>query len=186
MTPQEPILIIHDGGLPALVACLMVPNLSDVIAWIPPAGSSLRSAGADPVSQAAFVRQQADLLGFGKVVTPTPETAGPSEHHRVFEQSRTLLRAAADAAALGCRRVVWPVVAGDRAQDLLELSERAALVNRLLWLAEAARTTDPGAAPPAPRLETPFIDLTPAQIADAAKDLDAPLAACWWTEEMPV
>lgn len=188
MTSAEPILIIHDGGLPALVACLMVPDFSDVIAWVPPAGSSLRGVGADHIAQSAFVRQQADLLGFGRVLTPAGpgETDADAGAHRVFEQPRTLLRAAADATALGCRRWVWPIVAGDRAQDLLEFSERAALINRLLWLAEAARTTDPGAAPSPPRLETPFIDLTPAQVADAARDLDAPLAACWWTEEMPV
>lgn len=210
--PAEPILVINDGSLPALVACLMARDLERVTAWVPPSGSSLRGVGADEPSQASLVTQQADLLAFERVVV-APALARPVPE-RWIEQPQSLLAAMNTARTLGCARVVWPVVAGDRLADMLEFSERAALINRLSWLGEAERastaersasagTTPPATTPaesgrtpaaqpssfpvvPSPahpfRLETPFIDLTPAQVAEIARDLDAPLQACWWTE----
>ncbi|MFM9956769.1 MAG: hypothetical protein ACKVZJ_01725 [Phycisphaerales bacterium] len=202
----EPILVINDGSLPALVASLMARDLERVTAWIPPSGSSLRGLGADEASQASLVNQQSDLLAYERVIAasalqrPVPE--------RWIEQPQSLLSAMNVARALGCLRVIWPIVAGDRLSEMLEFAERAALINRLSWLGESERASTAERAVPAAvsghatvghgtvhgggtgagvpshafRLETPFIDLTTAQVAEIARDLDAPLQACWWTE----
>ncbi len=180
----EPILIINDGSLAALVASLLAPDLSRVTAWVPPAGSSLRGVGADDAAQVALVSQQSDLLGYERVMTP-PALARPVAE-RWIEQAQSLMLAVAAARQAGCTRVVWPVVCGERIQDMLECSERASLVNRLCWLGEGERAAGegsgaaPGTAPGAMRLETPFVDLTPGQVGEMARDLDVPLQACWW------
>jgi hypothetical protein len=177
-------LIINDGSLAALVASLLAPDLSRVTAWVPPAGSSLRGVGADDAAQVALVSQQSDLLGYERVMTP-PALARPVAE-RWIEQAQSLMLAVAAARQAGCTRVVWPVVCGERIQDMLECSERASLVNRLCWLGEGERAAGegsgaaPGTAPGAMRLETPFVDLTPGQVGEMARDLDVPLQACWW------
>ncbi len=196
MRPPEPILVINDGSVAALVACLLAPELSKVTVWVPPAGSSLRGVGADEASQMSLVSQQSDLLGYERVVTPAPLARPVAE--RWIEQPASLLLALADARRLGCTRVVWPVVHGESPAEMLEAAERAALVNRLCWLGEPERAaSDPGSAeaggmggaggqggmgagPQTIRLETPFVDLTPSQVMDMARDLDAPLQTCWW------
>lgn len=185
MRPIEPILVINDGSVAALVACLLAPELSRVTAWVPPSGSTLRGVGTDEASQLALVSQQSDLLGYERVVTPAALPRPVPE--RWIEQPASLLMAVEAARRFECTRVIWPAVCGERIQHMLECSERAALINRLCWLGESERaTTDaegtPAANPAAPalRVETPFVDLTPTQVMEMARDLDAPLQACWW------
>lgn len=198
---SEPILIINDGSLAALVASLVAPDLSRVIAWLPPSGSSLRGVGTDEASQASLVNQQADLLGYERVISP-PALPRPVAG-RWIEQTQSLLAAVAAACGFGCTRVVWPVVAGDRISEMLEFSERGSLLNRICWLGEGERNSAASSeaferavhtvVAPAPdgcarsiRVETPFVDLTPFQIGDMARDLDAPLQVCWWDAEAHV
>jgi len=201
--PPEPILIINDGSLAALVASLLAPDLSRIIAWLPPSGSSLRGVGADEASQLSLVTQQADLMGYERVISPPalPRPVG----ERWIEQTQSLLAAVASACESGCTRVIWPVVAGDRMAEMLEFSERGSLLNRLCWLGESDRQSSTAQADtqdrtgPAAgsismnegevrsiRVETPFVDLVPSQIGDMARDLDAPLQVCWWDAEAHV
>lgn len=193
---QKPpdVMVIHDGSLPALVACLMVPDLSGVVAWVPPTGSSLRAIGADEAVQRSMASQQAELLGFHTLMDG-PHLPDLPRLGRAFEQGILLLSACGAAKALGIRRVIWPIVAGDSVERLAEASERASLINRLCWLGDGDEVDPPTGDAAGPggsrglesargvRLESPFVDLTPGQLRDIADDLNAPLQACWWAQE---
>ncbi len=192
MHEHDRTLVVHDGSLAALVACLMAPELHEVVAWMPPSGSPLRGLGAPEQTQASLVTQQAELLGYGGVASGEPlsaqkHTGEPQPASRSIQTSRHLLEAIAAAQALGCRRVIWPVVAGESMSEMAEAAERAALLNRLCWLGlEEPRPRDgrlspePGASAGKPiRVETPFVDLTSAQVLEMAEDLGAPMQLCW-------
>lgn len=181
-TPES-ILVIHDGSLPALAACLMAPELEAVVAWAPASGSSLRGVGAEEHAQRAMVHQQAELLGFRAVVTAPAVPAAPNTPKGI-EQTMSLLAAVSSAVELGCSRVVWPVTAGEDFEQLAEAAERAALVNRLCWLDADQPSRE--RAPRAVRLDTPFLDLTGQQVLDIARDLGAPLQICWMDSQVPV
>ena len=90
-----------------------------------------------------------------------------------------LLSAAIEAASLGLSRVIWPIHAGAAREvdtdALADVCDRALLIGQLVGLdtARAAGVTSI-------HIETPYADLTDAQLMDLALDMDAPLHACWW------
>ena len=171
--PDAPTLVINDGSLAGLVACLMAGERGEVVSWTPPPGSPLSSdAGASPSSADSVIDEQADLLGYRETVRADPPDLASGGAPPGTIASALLLRAVIDGAARGCRAVVWPVVAGSDLDAMAEATERAMLVTRLVWLDEAAF----GAG--AVTVETPLVDLTEAQVADLADDLDAP-AGLW-------
>lgn len=116
------------------------------------------------------VESQATLLNLELAAGPSVSTP-PSGS----DQSALLLDAGREAVRRGISRVVWPVQAfPDGRTDLPALAricDRALLVGQLLSLdAPADRPV---------RIETPLADLSDAQILELALDLDAPLSACW-------
>lgn len=93
-------------------------------------------------------------------------------------QTRLLTDAAYFAMQLGFRRLVWPIRIPedhpDRISAIGTAIDRAMLVSRLVSL-DATTETAPGI-----QIETPFVDLSDAQMLDLVADLALPLETCWW------
>ncbi len=96
-----------------------------------------------------------------------------------------LLSAAIEAVSFGLSRVIWPIHAG-AAKDvntdaLADVCDRALLAGQLVGLDVArAGAADGAALVRSVRIETPYADLTDAELMDLALDMDVPLNACWW------
>ena len=162
---EERVLVIHDGSLAAMVACLMAPSLGEVVAWLPAPGSLLRGRGAGEAMQDALAVQQAEILGLGRLVragsiAPLPPDGVASGElqrsssvgggiWRGMARSIELLLAIAHAREHRCRRVIWPVICDGSIDAMFEVTERATLVTRLAWLdppgEEEIRALPPGA-----------------------------------------
>ena len=184
---QDSVLIISDGGLPALVSCMLAINPEGVVIWSPPQGSpglDHPAARIGPQHRAA-VERQADLLGlrgveFGAPLNWPAEAESPEDGDlHTLPTSALLMMAAEEARRLGCSDVVWPVVCGADLDELATAAERARLVSRLTMLPPHQGRTRAG-VPGLIRIRTPLADLTPLQVAELALDLDAPVQTCWW------
>ncbi len=96
-----------------------------------------------------------------------------------------LLSAAIEAVSFGISRVIWPIHAG-AAKDvntdaLADTCDRALLAGQLIGLGVArAGSTEATSLVRSVRIETPYADLTDAELMDLALDMDVPLHACWW------
>jgi hypothetical protein len=179
------VLVISDGGVGALVACVIAreaafaaptkesrkstPEPEDCrpLVWSPPAPSLSATA------RLKAVKRQCYLLDL-EFVEPAPTDAHPDETTAGERATRDLINAAYAAMHRGVQRVVWPVhfdVKGE--PDLPALSDavdRALLVSRLVALDAGIDL----------RVECPLADLTDRQIADLVIDMDVPVKTCWW------
>jgi len=170
-------MVINDGAAPALVACFMAERIQDVVAWVPPASSELRTAAQDGDGVLEAIRHQQEVLGWLRTVV-----GRDSGHHPAsppaLRRAAALLQAAGDALSLGCSAVVWPVVCSGDVSAIEEAGELASGITRLVWLAQPRLGgADKGIGPDF-RVQTPFADLTMPQIADLAEDLRVPLELC--------
>jgi hypothetical protein len=179
---DESILVITNGCLASLLACLIAESEVGgtdgaaasttrlaITPWLAPEASGLFPVWADAKTVRRFVQLQAETMSLQEVVATRAVEAGP------LACSELLLRAAAQATTLGCRRVIWPIALGNDLDAVHIAAERALAVTQL-----AALDAPEGAN--APLIETPFLDFTPTMLAQLAMDLDAPLSACWLTE----
>lgn len=195
--PSHKALVISDGSLPALVATAMVSeegasgaraapgDLPGIVWCVPPAGE----AGDEfrPACERAAGRQ-ADIYGLGFLSTADArgEEALLADGPPGQGEAMTLIRAAYLAAQHQCRRVIWPVLAERDPRsgepDLTSVArsiDRALLAGRLASL-DLDRAEWSAAGVPEVRVETPFVDLTDAQLADLSRDLEVPAETCWW------
>lgn len=182
-------MVVSDGGLPSLVACgiqreMAAQTLAErgfspsvlVMPWIIDA----------PARESRAKRLRAVMLqveAFGFQIADEGEARGGSESEL---ESNALLHATFVAARRGCASLTWPVQCvrpevalggGDGGLDLdwiARCSDRALLVSRLVSIDAHEH------ASPSIRIETPCIDLTDAQVADLALDMELPIQACWW------
>ncbi len=137
------------------------------------------------------VVRQAGVYGLdvfsGQSVYPPDDAQMLSECSIGSIQSRMLLEAAQIALRAGIRRVVWPIrvmrpemdVQMDVQMDTLvdqiaQAIDRAVLAARLASL-DAGEGTGVDVV-----IETPFVDLSNAQMLDLAGDLAIPFETCWW------
>jgi len=172
-------VLIHDGGIPALVAGLLTRDPESLVAWVLPWSLDPVDAGASLADDAelderlARVYRQSELFGFAEVVRARLPAAGTgSGPFDAVRDSMMLLEAAREAVTRRLERVIWPVWCGSDLSALGVVCERASLVTRLLWLGEELRS---GGSLPGPRIEVPLADLSTEQILDLARDLDVPL-----------
>lgn len=172
-------LVIADGGLPFMVACLLERRPGPLVLWVPPFGSrTIDGSGAaiGPEHHAA-VEAMASFVDGGRVVQASAGQWGGNgwaAPTSLWDDARLLIEACREAEALGCGEVIWPAVLGDDADALVAGDELCRCINRLASWA----CTDGSAEREA--LRAPLIDLTRAQVADLALDLDAPIDLCWW------
>ena len=176
MTDQanQGVLVMSDGGLASLVASLMAQPSEEIALWVPPQGTP--TIDAPEVILGLEHRQaaeaQADLIGLrGVDAAPSmPTTLGSDS-----PMSLVLMMACQAAARVGLGAVVWPIVCGERADDLAAAVELARLVERLGAVPGRFGSPWPGV-----ELNLPLVDLTSKQVAELALDLDAPVQTCWW------
>jgi len=120
------------------------------------------------------------------LVTDMDNAAYPPEDEPLSElatrrlHTRLLTEAAYLALESGIKRVVWPVRIPQnhpsRIKAIGDTLDRAMLVSRAVSLDATAQTA------PEVVIETPFIDLSDAQLVDLARDLTLPIDACWWAD----
>jgi hypothetical protein len=189
---DERILVISDGGIASAVTLAMPARTDHVTAWVPPEGTSCFDAPAagavvGPGALAATQRL-ADLLGLrGVERCRAPWISGAASGGATggtigAPSAMILLAACEDARRLGCGVVAWPVICNDDPDRMLAADETASLVARLSWLADPLAPSSAAATSRhLPSVRTPLADLTIAQIADLALDLDVPVDAFWWS-----
>lgn len=192
-TLRGPALIMNNGTMPGLVACWSEgvvrpaavkkgPEQHGAVAWFPTDDRPARE------KRRAAVQRQVELCALAGMSERSVVKFEPSVHATVHEAissgARTtamLLSAAVEAAGLGLTRVIWPVHAGAAREvdtDLLaDVCDRALLVGQLVGLDRSRIAHGPGGGI---RIETPYADLTDAQLMDLALDMDTPLHAAWW------
>jgi hypothetical protein len=150
-------LVIDDGGVGSLLACLLLESPVEAVAWFP----------GTPAPAREKRRQAVDVHVEWLEMRGVEEgSALESEDH-----GEILLPAIRRAGEAGIRRVVWPLHVGEDVEAMLRESERCRLARRLAGLDLDG---------PAPSVATPLLDLTDDQIADLLRDLRAPLAGAWW------
>jgi len=165
----ESLLVIHDGGPAALVACLLCPDPSRVVAWFSPLAPSAQA------SRLAAAQRQVDLLGLDSLVTPQRAEAALGSRRQPMATARALIQAASEALSRGCSRIVWPIHSGADLDAASDAGDLALLLTRTIAI-EAAGPVTP------PRIDTPLLDCTDTQLAELGRDLDAPFEASWWCQ----
>lgn len=183
--PKGPTLIITDGGMPAMLAAAIEAERcacagegggggpAVLMPWI--VSPTLAEAQLTAItSQARFFKQ--DHL------EPAPIRDFAIGTSDAFCDTLALLAAVEVARANACVRIVWPAHAHATDESLAgDLDRIGATVDRALLVSRLAMLDTPH-APDTHELtiETPFVDLTDAQIVDLVIDLDAPPYLCWW------
>ncbi|MCA9292472.1 MAG: hypothetical protein KDA20_01520 [Phycisphaerales bacterium] len=178
---DEHILVITDGSLASLLACLIAESEVGgadgaaggstrlaVALWLaPPEAGLFHHSVQDSVAR-QFVEHQIEALSLGDLVVPCLDEIGP------LAATRALLRTAEDAMARGCQRVIWPCAWGQDLEAVHIASERALGIAQLASLDGGVGVEAEG-----PTIETPFVDCTAEMLLQLADDLDAPLGSCW-------
>lgn len=186
------VLVITDGSLASLVACVAakeaslasrgegLPTPPRPAAWVP---------GTLPVAQRQAAARIANTYGLELIADPVragaPETPpGRSAQRPDLDESEMLVRAAYAGAHHGCPSVFWPAQApvssatGEVDVDAVSrLIDKALLVGRLCALDAEHHHL------PSIRVDAPYADFTDQQLADLARDLDVRLSLCWWWED---
>lgn len=198
-TPRA--VIVSDGGLASLIAAAIEherggdappkpgqPMPAPGAVWaVPPASAD----GADEAYTAAAKAQAAayGLDTLGEAELPSVERVAAKLGLAGQRDTLTLIRAGYLAAMKGCGRVVWPirVEPGRTTDDRETLDRTAAVLDRALLVGRliSIDLRDPRwahAGIPEVTIETPFVDLTDAQLVDLAIDLDIDSGLCWWGE----
>jgi len=159
-------LIIGDGDLPTLVACGIEARRASESGG---GGALLVLRGLSGPRAEAGTRM-AELLGLEAIGAPGTIGEPPDG-----PESTALLLGALDVArGFGARRVVWPIQLGGAdpgaaVERIARAVDRALLVGRLAALDDDAM-----------EVEAPLVDLSDAQLAQLAFDLEVPVEACWW------
>lgn len=150
-------VLLSSGDLPALVCARLLAEEGAIF--------GIR-ATPDHEQSLAAIQAQAELLEAPIVGVSDPADA-----------STLLLAAARHAAAAGATRLIWPVAVDADLDRLTTEADRAVLIARLIAL-----EPELGPAAGAGRFEvqTPLLDLSDAQVAEVAIDLDVPVWRCWW------
>ncbi len=174
MTEQtRPALLLDDGSIASLVACLLQTDAGEVTVLFP------EDAAPAARSRLRALERRVDLLGLAEILR-TPVASLDSECLETAVQqgsTQLLLEAATQAIRRGASRLIWPCCFDADLDRISRASDKAMLLGRLLEM--DLPSTGPGSSF---EIETPLIDLSDAQIADLARDLDAPLGGAWWCQ----
>ena len=172
-------LILHDGGMGALLACGIASEAALLGAGAsgtsPEVGAVLFGAStAGTRDRAAAVLKQCEKLGVTvHEMKPLP-VGGAGPKQEVLELVHTTYAAA----ALGYERVLWPATGtlGDSIDldRVAQIADRGLLVGRLVALDAREHGV------PSIRVETPWADFTDRQVADLVCDMELPVEACWF------
>lgn len=169
------VIVIVDGDLASATACAAAAEAVVAFGATEDAARPERQpvafipAGLDPRRRAGAEHQAASCrMGI---------VAGEHAAHASTgtQESFILLEAMEAARREGCRQVLWPVQLGNEPVDVV-----AAKVDKALLLSRASACDFPDTAESGVRIETPYADLTDAQMALLARDLGVSVRQCWW------
>lgn len=186
---QRP-LIINDGGPGGLIACWAEgvhaerPDAAPgPIAWFPaaptPTLETRRRAARSQVELCSLSEFLEHQLAAAPSEKPGHAPSSP-DPARGLCLTQLLLHAAHAAAERGISRVVWPVHFPDSPGDSVDLDALADACDRALLVSQLAALDTPSEHPV---IETPYADFTDRELLELARDLDAPLDACWYCHE---
>lgn len=178
--PATLTMIISDGGVPALAACLLEERAERLVVWAPPIGASCLDGASSRISLAHRSAAEAQARALGVARFEACAAFDPPTAERRTPRWAVLWLAIDAAARLGCDDVVWPVVCGADADELAHADETARSVSRLCRLDSATARTGPLESVGGPAIRLPLADLTTVQVAELALDLGAPLELVWW------
>ncbi len=194
-------LVISDGGVAALVACMAAREAlyagASAAAGAEPAKSGVEAARKNAEATRTFLRDRRPLVFMGELpagsgaarrkaverqcaaldlelVEPSPADVPPSGAPAGERATRLLVSAAFAAAKREAARVLWPVHFFDGTDVNLD-SVADAIDRALLVTRLLGLDSQPGV-----RVEVPYADFTDRQLAELAVDLDAPVRTCWW------
>ncbi len=178
-------LILSDGGLSSLVACMHARE-SAILAGIKPDALATQALvlAFVPQPEAVLLQRkaaaaQAELLGLGWCGHEARGLALPSPQADEGERECVeLLGAALLAARFECERLTWPATAGTH--DSVNLDRLAQINDRSLVVARLASIASNAAVATGIVIDTPFAELCDRQVADLAMDIAAPIERCWW------
>ena len=186
---QERCLILTDADVESMLACALASEQQALSADQP---SVLIPAwwGADAQDDLDLVISAVEpaITSHARLyalAVDLPNAAYPPEDEPMTPfaarrlQTRLLTEAAYLALESGIKRVIWPLRVAqnhpNRIKAIGDAIDRAMLVSRTVSL-DATPDTAPEVV-----IETPFIDLTDAQLIDLTRDLSLPIESCWWS-----
>jgi hypothetical protein len=142
-------------------------------------GNAMMDAMTDARTDARIraVDVQARVLGLTTLAPIGPRGAAAEDlpGHR---EAIALVHACYVAVRHGCERVVWPAHGGQG--DALDLDRVAAIADRGVLAGRLVGLDALSHRVPSIRVETPYADLTDAQVADLFLDAELSPEGCWW------
>lgn len=174
-------LVLSDGGLASLVACVAsreaafaaVPSVTGTEQpprpLVVPASLPIGSARA----RLQAIARQCETLDLEFLDSPSTPIAADdlsSERH-----TGDLVRAGYAAVRRECPNITWPVHFEHGEEIDLEAVSDA--VDRALLMGRILTIDSPGFPV---RIDVPYADLTDRQVADLVLDMDVPAQLCWW------
>ncbi len=185
------VIILADGGLAGLVAMMHAREHAAMGHGPVPAVAAcpltlLEANDAEGQLRAAAVQAQCAALGVALLPAFAPSTPSPPIHVQpalaattpapAHQRAALLLAIAQAACYAGATRVVW--VAQTTEGESIDLDALSLTVD--LALAISRVVTLCASSAQGLSIETPYVDVTDAQLADLALELDAPVHTCWW------
>jgi hypothetical protein len=178
--PSLSTLVIADGGLPSLLAAAIEAERRLVGGGgvlLMPWATAEPAATDQAVAVASIARFLRHDVAEPCLAPPDVGDALPPG----MRDSMCLLTALHTARLAGCERVVWPIqYHNDDSSIGGDLDRIAAAVDRAQLIGRLALLESPRSGSDAVRIDAPLVDLTDAQIADLAVDVDAPVYLAWW------
>lgn len=180
-------LILSDGGLSSLVGTACVKEALTLASPARASDAAIMPFGCvGPAREMMLraVRAQAQAYAFQLLPELEPWLGEEADDLRRREgESIDLVRATFAAARHGCGSVLWAVQCsreGTGDPDGLDVdwiarcSDKAVLAGRLAAVDADAHAT------PSLVIDAPYVDVTDAQLADLACEMDVPVRTCWW------
>ena len=191
---QERCLILTDTDVESLLATAMAAEQQSISSTDP---SQLVPAWWEPYENTELdlvisaiepaLKRHADMYAMPAHPSHAyypPEDGQDSAESLAEHQTRILTEAAYLAIHNGLRRVVWPIRVPsshpDRITAIGNAIDRAMLISRLVSL-DATQNSAPEV-----QIETPFIDLSDAQMHELIRDMALPIDSCWWAQAQTI
>lgn len=197
---QDRCVILTDSGEESLLACAMASEQQQLAATessvlLPALWESCEEVDLmiSEIDQAAV--RQAGIYGLS--IFPNQSVYPPEDQPALEKssmgaiQSQMLLQAAHIAIQSGIRRVVWPVRVQRPSNELSktrsadssvesQIDEIARTIDRALLVSRLASLDASSTSAIDVVIETPFVDLSNAQMIDLVTDMAVPVQSCWW------
>lgn len=179
--PPPSALLLVDGSIPGLVALAHArehaafAQAAAPLAMLCPL-TTLTMPQNERTLREVAAREQCQRHSIGFIESSVAAQASQLALTERQKQAAALLHAAHLALQHQAPRVIWCVHAAQ--EQSIDLDTLAWSIDLALVVARLATLTADNAQGVA--IETPYIDVSDAQLADLAHELGAPISTCWW------